>query len=100
MKFSASTVDQTLIIEQNGSEFIGTHIASIGARDLDGALHGNQILMRSSYTKDGVRINYTFTGTADGNIMQGNVSLSEYGDAEWTAKRHHYRPAGTRRSGR
>jgi uncharacterized pyridoxal phosphate-dependent enzyme len=99
MKFSASNVDQTLMIEQKGNEFIGTHIASIGSRDLDGTLHGKQIMMRSSYTKDGVRINYTFTGTADGNTMQGKVSLSEYGDAEWTAKRHDYRPAGAGRAG-
>jgi len=98
MKFSASIVDQTLIIEQKGNEFIGTHIASIGSRDLDGTLHGKQITIRSSYTKDGVRINYTFTGIAEANTMQGKVSLSEYGDAEWTAKRHEYRPAGARRS--
>jgi D-glucosaminate-6-phosphate ammonia-lyase len=100
MKFSASTVDQTLMIEQKGNEFIGTHIASIGSRDLDGALHGKQILMRSSYTQDGVRINYTFTGTAEANTMHGKVSLSEYGDAEWTAKRHEYRPAGLKGSGK
>jgi L-seryl-tRNA(Ser) seleniumtransferase len=56
--------------------------------------------MRSSYTQDGVRINYTFTGTAEANTMQGKVSLSEYGDAEWTAKRHEYRPAGLKGSGK
>lgn len=94
MKFSASTVDQSLIIEQNANEFVGTHIASIGARDMEGTIHGKIISMRSSYTKDGVRINYTFTGSTDGKTMQGKVSLSEYGDAEWTARRHDYRPAG------
>ena len=94
MKFSASTVDQSLIIEQKGNEFAGTHLASIGSRDLAGTLHGNIVLMRSSYTKDGVRINYTFTGSTDGNTMQGKVSLSEYGDAEWSAKRHDYLPVG------
>lgn len=95
MKFSASTVDQTLIIEQNENSFIGTHIASIGSRDLDGTIHGRDVSIRSSYTKDGVRINFSFTGTTDGTTMQGKVSLSEYGDAEWTAKRHDYRPAGS-----
>ncbi|MFA6944873.1 MAG: aminotransferase class V-fold PLP-dependent enzyme [Pedobacter sp.] len=98
MKFSASTVDQTLVIEQKGNEFIGTHMASIGPRDLDGTLHGKEVLMRSSYTREGVRINFTFTGIAEANAMQGKVSLSEYGDAEWTAKRHDYRPAGALRS--
>lgn len=98
MKFSASTVDQTFNIEQKDSQLIGTHIASIGSRDLDGTLHGNRVLIRSSYTRDGVRINFTFIGTADANTMNGKVSLSEYGDAEWTAKRHDYRPAGSMRS--
>lgn len=74
-------------------------MASIGSRDLDGTISGNNILIRSSYTKDGVRINFPFTGTADANTMQGNVSLSEYGDAEWTAKRHDYRTAGARARG-
>lgn len=97
MKFSASTVDQTFIIEQKekDSNMVGTHIASIGARDLEGTLHGNNVLLRSSYIKDGVRINFTFTGIAEENSMSGTVSLSEYGDAEWTAKRYDYRPAGS-----
>lgn len=98
MKFSASTVDQTLIIEQKGNAFIGTHFASIGSRDLDGSIHGKDVLIRSSYTKDGVRINFTFNGITDGKTMQGKVSLSEYGDAEWSAIRHDYRPAGSTRS--
>jgi hypothetical protein len=98
MKFSASTVDQTLVIEQKANALIGTHFASIGSRDLEGTLHGKEVLIRSSYTKDGVRINFTFNGTTDGNSMQGKVSLSEYGDAEWSATRHDYRPAGSPRS--
>lgn len=97
MKFSASLVDQTLVIEQKNKEsnFIGTHIASIGERDLEGTLHGNNVLIRSSYTKDGVRINYTFTGTVNGDTMSGKVSLSEYGEAEWSAKRHTYKLGGS-----
>lgn len=94
MKFSASTVEQSLIIEQKGNEFVGTHIASIGSRDIEGTLHGKMVLMRSSYTRDGVRINYTFTGSTDGKTMQGKVSLSEYGDAEWSATRHDYLQVG------
>lgn len=92
MKFSASNVAQTFIIEQKekDSDFAGTHIASIGSRGLNGSLHGNNVLIRSSYTKDGVRINFTFTGSVEGDQMSGKVSLSEYGDAEWHAKRHSY----------
>jgi D-glucosaminate-6-phosphate ammonia-lyase len=98
MKFSASTVDQTLLIEQKGNDLIGTHFASIGSRDLDGTINGKDVIIRSSYTKDGVRINFTFSGITDGNSIRGKVSLSEYGDAEWSATRHDYRPAGSPRS--
>lgn len=94
MKFSASDVNQTLIIQQKGTELLGTHIASIGSRELDGTLHGKNVLIRSSYTQGGVRINYSFTGIAEGDTMQGKVGLGEYGDAQWTAKRHNYHPAG------
>jgi uncharacterized pyridoxal phosphate-dependent enzyme len=98
IKFSASTVDQTLVIEQKANALIGTHFASIGSRDLDGTINGKDVSIRSSYTKDGARINFSFSGTTDGNSMQGKVSLSEYGDAEWSATRHDYRPAGSPRS--
>ena len=54
--------------------------------------------MRSSYTEQGVRLNYTFTGTVDGDSMEGTVSLGEYGTARWKAARRAYRPPGARRT--
>ncbi len=88
MKFPGSTVAQTWFIEQQEHVLLGTHVASIGARDLKGTLHGNAVVIRSSYTKEGVRINYLFTGVLEGNTMHGEVSLSEYGNCEWRASRH------------
>jgi D-glucosaminate-6-phosphate ammonia-lyase len=88
MKFPGSTVLQTWFIEQRDSALSGMHVASVGARALKGTLHGNTVLLRSSYTKEGVRINYAFTGVVDGDTMHGEVSLSEYGNCEWTASRH------------
>jgi len=91
MKFSASTVIQSLFIEQNNNEISGTHTGNIGPRDLKGTLNGRDVLMRSSYTKDGVRINIEFTGKVAGDLMEGTASLCEYGSAGWKAKRHEYR---------
>lgn len=88
MDFGADKVMQTLNFEQKGNDFVGTHFAGMGSRDLAGSMHGSDILMRSSYTLEGVRINYTFTGTASSDaLMSGDVSLSEYGKAKWSAKR-------------
>jgi D-glucosaminate-6-phosphate ammonia-lyase len=89
--FGASKVKQTLNFEQKGNELMGAHLGDIGSRELEGTLNGSSIHMRSSYTLEGVRINYTFTGTASADIMSGDVSLSEYGKAKWSAKRRVFR---------
>lgn len=88
MKFAASTVQQSLILEQEGNKLSGTHHASYGSRELVGTLYGSDILLRSSYKGQGVRLNFEFTGKASNDTMEGKVSLSEYGMAEWKAKRH------------
>ncbi|NND31502.1 MAG: aminotransferase class V-fold PLP-dependent enzyme [Saprospiraceae bacterium] len=90
MQFAASEVQQTFIFEQNGSEIIGTHIASYASRDLSGSLYGDQILIRSPYSQDGVRLNFEFTGTVNERSMEGEASLGEYGVARWSARRHQY----------
>jgi D-glucosaminate-6-phosphate ammonia-lyase len=60
-------------------------------RNLAGTLHGRDIVLRSSYTQQGVRLNFTFTGTVSADSMEGSVSLGEYGTATWNAKRRAYR---------
>lgn len=97
MTFAASTVQQTFMFEQKGSDLIGTHTGSFAARDLAGTLHGRDVLIRSSFTGEGVRLNFEFTGTVNGDTMEGRVSLGEYGMADWKAKRHDYQPPGASR---
>jgi D-glucosaminate-6-phosphate ammonia-lyase len=94
MNFVAGVANQTFSFEQKGSELVGTHYASFAPRDLKGALHGRDILIRSSYTRQGVRLNFEFTGVVDGDSMHGKVSLGEYGVADWKAKRRAYQLPG------
>ncbi len=91
MKFAAGAANQTLALEQKGNSLNGTHYASFGPRDLNGTIYGPEILVRSAYSLQGVRINYTFTGTVNGDSMEGRVSMGEYGMADWKAKRRNYR---------
>ena len=91
MKFAAITENQTLVFEQEGNQLRGTHIASFAPRDLTGTLYGRDVLIRSSYTREGVRLNFEFTGTVAGDTMEGQVSMGEYGMASWKAKRRTYR---------
>jgi hypothetical protein len=88
MKFSASVVKQRLVFEQKNNELTGTHITDFVARDFIGTLHGNDILIRSSYTRQGMRLNFTFTGKVNNEAIEGEVNMGEYGMAQWKAKRH------------
>lgn len=97
VSFVAGTATQTFALEQEGSRLIGTHHASFASRDLAGTLHGEDLLLRSSYTERGVRLNFTFTGKVRGDAMEGSVSMGEYGVARWRAGRREYRPPGARR---
>lgn len=90
MKFSASTVTQTFFFEQKNNSLTGTHYASFAPRKLIGSLQGQEILIRSSYTGQGVRLNFEFTGKVNGDTMEGRVSMGEYGMADWKAKRSNY----------
>ena len=87
MKFYASVVKQSLKIEQNNNDLTGTHVGAIGSRNLNGSIYGDDVLIRSAYGKEGERINIELTGKVDGNIMQGNAILGEYGEATWTARK-------------
>lgn len=78
-------------LEQQGALVNGTHYGSFATRDLAGTIEGRSIVLRSSYTQNGVRLNFTFTGEVDDAAMAGDVSLGEYGTATWRATRRTYR---------
>jgi D-glucosaminate-6-phosphate ammonia-lyase len=95
--FLAGSADHALVLEQSGARLAGTHFGKFANRDLTGTMEGNRIVMRSSYTRQGVRLNFAFEGTVEGDTMQGTVSLGEYGVARWNARKHSYAGAGARR---
>lgn len=88
--FAATVSDQTFVLVQKDNDVVGTHHGSYAPRKLQGSIHGNEVLIRSSYTLDGVRLNFTFTGRVENDLtMGGNVSLSEYGNGKWEARRRY-----------
>jgi D-glucosaminate-6-phosphate ammonia-lyase len=95
LKFVSGSASHSLALEAKGNNVLGTHYGSFGPRDLSGTLLGRDILFRSSYTQQGVRLNFTFTGIVSSSTMEGKVSLGEYGTADWKAKRRTYQGVGT-----
>ncbi len=87
LKFVATTASQTFNLDQKGHEVTGSHHGSFATRDIKGTLRGRDLVLRSSYTQQGVRLNFTFRGTVsgDGKMLEGKVALGEYGEAEWKA---------------
>lgn len=94
LRFLRGSAVHTLIFEQHGDNLLGTHQGEFVLGDLSGKVAGNQVKFRSSQRIQGQRLSYEFTGTVDGDKIAGNVNLGEYGEASWTAQRHHYRLAG------
>ena len=87
MNFYASTVRQTMQIMQNNNALTGVHTGSIGQRNITGEIFGNEVLIRSAYGRNGARINIELTGKVNGNTMQGDAVLGEYGVATWSARK-------------
>ncbi len=97
LEFISGNADHNFMLEQNGNDLTGTHEGQAAVRDLKGTLDGAHVVMRSSYTPHGARINFTFDGTVNNDRMQGTVLVGEYGEARWSANRHeHHFPRGGR----
>jgi uncharacterized pyridoxal phosphate-dependent enzyme len=94
LNFLRGEADHVVVLEQKGSELEGTHTGDILSGDLRGTVEGNQIHFRSSHPYEGTRLGYDFTGTVEGDRMQGTVGMDEYGQANWTAVKHRYGQPG------
>ena len=90
IEYARGSADHNLELVQSGSNLVGTHYGEYGQGDLKGELAVNLIRLRSSQKIQGTRLFYDFTGTVEGDRMSGDVGLGEYGEAKWSAQRHHY----------
>jgi L-seryl-tRNA(Ser) seleniumtransferase len=94
LRFLRGSAVHTLVFEQHGDALLGTHQGEFVLGDLSGKVAANQVQFRSSQKIQGQRLSYEFTGTVDGDTIAGKVNLGEYGEASWSAQRHHYRMSG------
>ena len=88
INFVHGTGSYTAFFEQQGERLSGTYRGQFVEGSLDGAIQGNKIQFRGNLKIEGTRLFYHFTGTVDGNEMRGTVRMEEYGEAQWTAKKH------------
>jgi hypothetical protein len=87
LQFTRGRAEHTFSLEQRGSQLSGVHFGEFAERAIHGKIDGSDVLLRSSYTQQGVRLNFEFTGVVRDESMSGEISLGEYGRARWSARR-------------
>jgi seryl-tRNA(Sec) selenium transferase len=94
LQFDRGSAVHTLVFEQTGGDVVGTHNGEFVSGDLRGKVQANHVNFHSSQKIEGQRLSYEFAGIVDGDKMNGEVGLGEYGSARWSAQRHHYQTPG------
>ena len=90
--YLASASDHVLHLRQQEGRIEGTHQGDFVSRDLGGSIEGNNVRLMSNYTeRHGDALAFEFTGKVEGDQMSGTLSMGEYLEARWTAKRHVFR---------
>jgi L-seryl-tRNA(Ser) seleniumtransferase len=87
IQYAAGVSTHRLHVRQKGNDLDGVHQGDFESRDLRGTIDGDAVQVRSHW-EHGDSLNYAFTGKVAGDEMAGEVSLGEYLDARFTAKRH------------
>lgn len=88
--FFTSISKQAFYIEQEGNWVQGTHRGEFDTRDMVGMVEGDQVKFRSRVRLPGDRITYLFSGSVDGDTMEGDIHLGEYLTAKFKATRASY----------
>jgi hypothetical protein len=79
---------QTLTIEQDGATIKGTLKGQRGDAPVEGAVAGNKITFSvKRQTQNGNTMVLEYTGTVDGDSIQGKVHSERFGERDFTAKR-------------
>jgi seryl-tRNA(Sec) selenium transferase len=91
LSFFTSESTHTFFLEQEGNWINGTHQADFSTQEVIGMIEGNEVKLRSTHRAVGDRIGYWFSGTVEGDSMEGSVFLGEYLTAKFSARRLKYR---------
>jgi D-glucosaminate-6-phosphate ammonia-lyase len=87
LEFVGAPTVHEMLLETHGNQISGTHLGRISKGELAGTIDGQQIALRSSLPYEGTRLVYEFSGLAGSGGMSGEVSVGEYGRAQWSARK-------------
>lgn len=91
IRFAAGASTHTLYLTQEGNALAGTHQGDFVARDLSGAISGEDVRFSSNESeRHGAALSYRFSGKVAGDSMSGELDMGEYLGATWSARRRGY----------
>ena len=93
VQYSLGTARHKLLLVTSGNRVEGSHLGRRLEGALAGTVDGDRVQLRSSLPYEGTRLNYQFDGRIQGQTIEGEVDLGEYGKARWTALRPEGRQA-------
>ena len=88
--YQRGSAHHVIVFEQHGTTLTGTHHGEYYSGDLHGAAGPGEVYFHSFHKAEGTGLSYQFSGKVIGDTIEGTVGLGEYGEARWTAQRHHY----------
>ena len=87
LTFSLGHAVHQLTFQQSGATLNGRHRSEMLEGELHGRMDGDRIEFHSAHPYEGTVLEYAFSGTVQGESMNGTVQLGEYGNARWEARR-------------
>jgi hypothetical protein len=90
LEMSIGTATPELDLKQDGTKITGTYTGRYGTFELQGTLKARLIEFSFPMTAEGQSVTMTFSGEVapDAQTMKGTATISELGDATWTAKKN------------
>jgi hypothetical protein len=81
------TLTSTATYKQDGEELTGTHVGQMGELKLKGTVKGSAITYMLTIDMGGEQLTITYSGTVDGDTINGTADFGGMGSGKWAAKR-------------
>ncbi|MBL8179539.1 MAG: aminotransferase class V-fold PLP-dependent enzyme [Bryobacterales bacterium] len=90
LKFASGSANHSLTFDPPKGKpgaLRGLHIGQSARNRFRGALKGNQVVIQSQLQLEGMHVTYRFSGNVQGDTISGDLSLGEFGNGVFSAKR-------------
>ncbi len=87
VEFSGGSGTPTMTFKQDGEKLTGHYSGQLGEAPLAGTIKGNTIEFVIDIDVQGTAAHIVYTGTVEKDTMKGAVTLGEFGEGTFTAKK-------------